>query len=115
ASFGMEEGTEATLSDDVFGLIIGKSVRFRFFSSTVRRDDRVGIRLDYWKDEELDELAEIEITLSGNNNQENELIPVNLRSVVTEIGTLELHAVSQRDDASWKIEFEVRSTEEASL
>ncbi|MCK5872488.1 MAG: Hsp70 family protein [Methylococcales bacterium] len=113
ASFGMEEGTEATLSDDIFGLVIGKSVRFRFFSSTVRRDDRVGTRLDYWTDDELDELSEIEITLSGNNNQADELIPVNLRSVVTEIGTLELHAVSQRDDTRWKIEFEVRSTEDA--
>ena len=113
APFGMEEGTEITLPDDEFGLVIGESVRFRFFSSTVRRDDIVGTRLDYWTEEELEELDEIEITLSEENHQAGEVVPVHLRSVVTEIGTLELHAVSQRDKASWKIEFEVRATEEA--
>jgi hypothetical protein len=109
APFGMEEGTEALLPDDEFGLVIGEPVRFRFFGSNNRREDLVGSRLDYWSEEELDELDEIEITLPEDEHKMGEVIPVNLRAVVTEVGTLELHAVSQRDGANWKIEFDVRA------
>ncbi|NOQ36372.1 MAG: Hsp70 family protein [Methylococcaceae bacterium] len=113
APFGMEEGTEAPLPDDEFGLVIGEPVRFRFFASNIRREDTVGVRLDYWSDEELDELDEIEITLPEDEHKAGEVVPVHLRAAVTEVGTLELHAVSQRDDASWKIEFDVRAGEES--
>ncbi len=112
APFGMEEGTEALLPDDEFGLVIGEPVRFRFFGSNNRREDLVGTRLDYWGDEELDELDEIEITLPEDGHKVGEVIPVHLRAVVTEVGTLELHADSQRDGASWKIEFDVRAGDE---
>lgn len=109
APFGMEEGTEEALPGDEFGLVIGESVRFRFFSSHNRREDKVGKRLDYWTDEELQELDEIEIILPEDDRNKGEVVPVHLSAAVTEIGTLELHAVSQRDDHRWKIEFEVRS------
>jgi len=112
APFGMEEGTETLLPDDEFGLVIGEPVRFRFFGSNNRREDIAGTRLDYWSDEELEELDEIEITLPEDEHKMGEVIPVNLRAVVTEVGTLELHAVSQRDDANWKIEFDVRAGDE---
>ena len=69
APFGMEEGTREELPDDEFGLVIGEPVRFRFFASNIRREDKVGTRLDYWTDEELSELDEIEITLSGRRSQ----------------------------------------------
>jgi len=109
APFGMEEGTQEELPDDEFGLIIGEPVRFRFFASHTRRDDRVGTRLDYWTDDELSELAEIEITLPEENRRPGEIIPVHLCAAVTEVGTLELHAVSQKDQGRWKIEFDVRA------
>ncbi len=112
APFGMEEGTETLLPDDEFGLVIGEPVRFRFFGSNNRREDLAGSRLDYWSDEELEELDEIEITLPEDTHKMGEVIPVNLRAVVTEVGTLELHAVSQRDGANWKIEFDVRAGDE---
>jgi len=112
APFGMEEGTEAVLPDDEFGLVIGEPVRFRFFASHTRREDTVGTRLDYWSDDELEELNEIEITLPEEGHQAGEVIPVHLRAAVTEVGTLELHAVSQRTYSKWKIEFDVRAGEE---
>lgn len=112
APFGMEEGTEALLPDDEFGLIIGEPVRFRFFNSTNRREDVIGTRLDYWSDEELEELNEIEITLPEDAHKAGDIIPVHLRAVVKEIGTLELHAVSQQDQTNWKIEFDVRVSDE---
>ncbi len=111
APFGMEEGTSQELPDDEFGLVIGEPVRFRFFASTTRREDKVGTRLDYWTGEELTELAEIEITLHEEGRRPGEVVPVHLCAAVTEVGTLELQAVSQKDQGRWKIEFDVRAGE----
>ena len=111
APFGMEEGTQKELPDDEFGLVVGEPVRFRFFASNTRRDDSVGTRLDYWTEEELSELDEIEITLAEDGRRAGEVVPVHLRAAVTEVGTLELHAVSQKDGGQWKIEFDVRAGE----
>jgi molecular chaperone DnaK (HSP70) len=113
APFGMEEGTQEELPDDEFGLVIGEPVRFRFFASNTRRDDVVGTRLDYWAEGELEELDEIEVTLPEEGRRPGEVIPVHLLAAVTEVGTLELQAVSQKDDGRWKIEFDVRAGEEA--
>ncbi|WP_020160293.1 MULTISPECIES: Hsp70 family protein [Methylobacter] len=113
APFGMEEGTQEELPDDEFGLVIGEPVRFRFFASNTRRDDVVGTSLDYWAEGELEELDEIEVTLPEEGRRPGEVIPVHLLAAVTEVGTLELQAVSQKDDGRWKIEFDVRAGEEA--
>ncbi len=111
APFGMEEGTQEELPDDEFGLVIGEPVRFRFFASNSRREDKVGTRLEYWTDEELSELDEIEITLPEEGRRPGEVVPVHLCAAVTEVGTLELQAVSQKDSGRWKIEFDVRAGE----
>ena len=111
APFGMEEGTQEELPDDEFGLVIGEPVRFRFFASNIRREDKVGKRLEYWTDEELSELDEIEITLPEEGRRPGEVVPVHLCAAVTEVGTLELQAVSQKDSGRWKIEFDVRAGE----
>ena len=112
APFGMEEGTQEELPHDEFGLVIGEPVRFRFFASNTRRDDVVGTRLDYWADGELEELDEIEVTLPEEGRRPGEIVPVHLCAAVTEVGTLELQAVSQKDNGRWKIEFDVRAGEE---
>lgn len=111
APFGMEEGTQQELPADEFGLVVGEPVRFRFFASTSRREDQVGIRLDQWSHQGIEELDEIEITLPEESRKPGEIVPVHLCAAVTEVGTLELHAVSQRDQGRWKIEFDVRATE----
>jgi len=112
APFGMEEGTDTDLLEDEFGLVIGEPVRFRFFGSKTRREDIVGTRLDYWTEEELEELDEIEITLPEENRKIGEVVPVHLCASVTEVGTLELKAISNKDDHHWKIEFDVRAGDE---
>jgi hypothetical protein len=111
APFGMEEGSEQELPNDEFGLVIGEPVRFRFFGSKTRRDDTVGTRLEAWSDEELEELDEIEITLPEEGHCAGEVVPVFLSAAVSEVGTLELRAVSRRDQQRWKIEFDVRAGE----
>ncbi len=114
APFGMEEGTEESLPDEVFGLVVGEPVRFRFFASNNRREDQVGTRLEYWSEDELEELDEIEVTLPEEGRRVGEIVPVHLSSAVTEVGTLELHAISEQDEQQrWKIEFDVRAGEEA--
>ena len=111
APFGMEEGTSEELPNDEFGLVVGEPVRFRFFASTIRREDKVGTRLDYWTDEELAELDELDIILPEEGRRSGEIVPVHLCAAVTEVGTLELQAVSQKDSGRWKIEFDVRAGE----
>lgn len=112
APFGMEEGTEEELPNEEFGLIIGEPVRFRFFASKTRRDDLVGTRLETWDADEMEELDEIEITLPEEGRMAGDIVPVHLSSAVTEVGTLELKAVSNQDGKRWKIEFDVRAGED---
>ncbi len=112
APFGMEEGSRASLPEEVFGVVVGEPVRFRFFGSTVRRGDEAGARLESWKDTELEELSPIEITLPADKRREGDVVPVRLASSVTEVGTLLIEAVPlepQAEGERWKIELSVRA------
>jgi molecular chaperone DnaK (HSP70) len=108
APFGMEEGSEEELPPQEFGLIVGEPVRFRFFGSSVRRQDQVGTQLEYWDDEEIQELEGIEATLPAEGRTPGEVVPVKLSAAVTETGTLRLDALPRGGNERWKVEFEVR-------
>lgn len=108
APFGMEEGTEAELPALELGLVVGEPVHFRFFASSVRRQDGVGTQLGAWAPDELQELAPISATLPPEGRSPGEVVPVRLHARVTEAGTLELEAVPRSGSERWKIEFDVR-------
>ncbi|MEP6588694.1 MAG: Hsp70 family protein, partial [Polaromonas sp.] len=108
APFGMEEGTEADLPAQEFGLVVGVPVHLRFMGSSVRRQDQLGTLLDFWAPDELQELGEIQATLPAEGRQPGEVVQVRLRAVATETGTLELTAVAAGSDEHWKVEFDVR-------
>lgn len=108
APFGMEEGTQAELPPQEVGLVVGEPVRFRFFGSSVRREDQVGSVLEHWSDGELEELEEIEADLPAETRSPGEVVPVRLQAAVTEVGTLRLDAVSRSGDERWKVELNVR-------
>jgi molecular chaperone DnaK (HSP70) len=111
APFGMEEGTAADVPGQELGVVVGEKVRFRFFGSNVRRTDAVGTALDRWKGDELDELAPIEVDLPAEGRTEGDVVPVRLRSSITEVGTLLLEAVPltpKKKDERWKVELSVR-------
>ncbi|WP_042267431.1 Hsp70 family protein [Paraburkholderia heleia] len=108
APFGMEEGTQAALPPQEFGLVVGEPVHFRFFGSSVRRQDQVGAMLDYWSPEELQELEAIQATLPTEGRTPGEVVPVKLHARVTEAGTLELEAMPSGTNERWKVEFDVR-------
>jgi molecular chaperone DnaK (HSP70) len=113
APFGMEEGTDAELPAQEFGLVVGEPVHFRFFGSSVRRQDQVGTLLDYWSPEELQELDEIQATLPPEGRSPGEIVAVKLHARVTEAGTLELEAIPRGTGERWKVEFDVRGNASA--
>jgi len=108
APFGMEEGARAAILAEELGLVVGEPVRFRFFGSSVRRDDTVGTVLDRWAEGELQELAELEAELPTSGRTPGEVVAVRLQATVSEVGVLELDAVPRTGDERWKLSLDVR-------
>jgi molecular chaperone DnaK (HSP70) len=109
APFGMEEGTQADIPPQEFALVVGEPTVFRFFASSVRRDDRAGDTVeDAVRSDELEEVAPIETSLKGDAER---LVPVNLQAAVTEVGTLELRCLEKGGAGRWNLELNVRSGE----
>jgi hypothetical protein len=108
--FGMEEGTEADVPGQEFGLIVGAPAEFRFLGSTVRRSDPVGTMVEDWEGQ-IDEMAPLTTTLEASG-RDGQTVPVHLHSKVTPIGTLELWCISRDGKQRWKLEFNVRERPE---
>jgi molecular chaperone DnaK (HSP70) len=110
--FGMEEGTEHDVPSGQFGLVVGEPAHFRFFSSNVRKTDRVGELLSSWSDDEIAETDSLEATLPADESLDQTYVPVRFHSKVTELGVFELWCVSTQSDRRWKLEFSVRDDAE---
>jgi hypothetical protein len=106
--FGMEEGTEATILDREFGLVVGEPAEFRFLSSTIRKQDHFGTLLEDWGDD-LEELSPLEVTLQLDGKL-GSVVPVRIETRVTELGTLEVWCVSRDGSNRWKLELNIRET-----
>jgi hypothetical protein len=115
APFGMEEGSSANVDGGELGVVVGERVHFRFFGSTVRRKDAVGAAIERWKQGEIEELPPIEVNLPAEGRVTGDVVPVTLRTQVTEVGTLLLEAIPRepkKKDERWKVELSVRGTKE---
>ncbi len=111
APFGMEEGAATEMQSAELGVVVGEPVRLRFFGSSVRRDDASGARFSQRRAHDVDELAPIEVTLPEGDRTLGDVVPVYLRSELTEVGTLKLFAVPhvpKKDGERWEIELSVR-------
>ena len=107
--FGLEEGSAPVAPPQEFGLVVGEPVRFRFFGSSVRREDQVGDLLEEWREDELDELDEIQTTLPAKDRKKGEVVAVRLQAAVTEVGTLELTAIPvDATEERWNVAFNTR-------
>jgi hypothetical protein len=111
APFGMEEGVEAALLEQEFGLVVGEPVDLRFMGSSVRRQDALGTLLDAWTPDELQELGQIHVLLPAEGRPPGEVVQVRLRAVATETGTLALTAEATQGEGRWKVEFDVRASQ----
>lgn len=116
APFGMDEGSEAALPPHELGVVVGEPVQFRFFGSSVRREDAAGATLEHWAAGELEELSPIVVTLPAEGRAAGDVVPIRLASQITPVGTLLLEAVPLEplsDDERWKIELGVRAESHA--
>ncbi len=107
--FGMEEGSDAEIRGREFGLVVGQPAIFPFLASNTRKQDTVGEEVEDWGGE-IDEVTTLETHLEASDDEAGgTVIPVWLRSRVTEIGTLELWCVSRANpERQWKLEFNIR-------
>jgi len=103
--FGMEEGSEVAIPGREFGLVVGQPAEFRFFTSTARKNDKVGDLIEDYGDQ-LEELSPMEVSFPAGETS-SEVVPVSFETVVTETGMLQLWCVA-RDGRKWKLEFNVR-------
>ncbi|MCU1279098.1 MAG: molecular chaperone, partial [bacterium] len=108
APFGMEEGTEAEVADQEFGLVVGEPAEFRFLASSTRPEDHVGTMVEDARREDLKELTPVATALEADAAHAGELVPVTLKSRVTEVGTLELWCEERKGARRWKLEYNVR-------
>ncbi|MBQ2848866.1 MAG: Hsp70 family protein, partial [Thermoguttaceae bacterium] len=123
APVGMEEGTELAVPSDEFELVVGEPAVFRFFGSTTRPQDRPGTLLDLAEDDgDLLETDPIETSLEapeidgddGENGEGGgtsggvEYVATRFRTVVTELGALEIWCEEVDGPRRWKLEFSVR-------
>ena len=106
---GMQEGSELLVGGQHFGLLTGQPADFRFFSSEIRSGDKPGQILPD-AERELEDISLLEIELPPMAEfPAGQVIPVQINSVVTELGTLELWMKHTNSDRRWKVEFQVRT------
>ena len=106
---GMQEGSELLIEGRELGLLTGHPAEFRFYSSSVRSGDRPGQILPD-AERELEETSLLEINLPPLPDfAAGQVVPVQINSVVTELGTLELWMKHINSDRRWKVEFQVRT------
>jgi hypothetical protein len=106
---GMQEGSDLLIEGRDFGLLTGHPAEFRFFSSADRSGDGPGQILPD-AERELEETASLEINLPPLPEfPAGQVVPVQINSVVTELGTLELWMKHLSSDRRWKVEFQIRT------
>jgi hypothetical protein len=106
--FGMEEGSQIDVPSEEIGLVVGEQASFRFFSSSVRKNDHAGDIISSWGEDELEETDSLEAFLNADEKFTEGYVPVRFQSKLTEIGIFELWCKSTISDDAWKLEFSVR-------
>jgi molecular chaperone DnaK (HSP70) len=104
---GHEAGQTVELGSRTFNLMLGRPVQFPLFTST---SDHVVSSGDIVKmSDDLHPLPPIHTVLKSSEDKTGQ-VPVHLRALLTEIGTLELWCVSDASEERWRLEFELRGT-----
>ncbi len=106
---GQEEAETIDLGGRVFNLALGKPVRFPLYSTSSDRFEKSGEVVAV--SEDMDPLAPIHALLKGAGGRTGN-VPVHLRAMLTEIGTLELWCADSSSDERWRLEFELRGDQQ---
>jgi hypothetical protein len=108
---GTPEGTEQTF-EHLFVVTANRPVSFTLCSSTTRAD-RAGdiVQLDAGIDA-LQRAPLVTVFRYGRKSRHVEL-PVRVSATFTEVGTLELWCRSETSDHRWRLQFQVRGTDES--
>src|SRR5262249_4904251 len=102
---GSEEGQTLELGSRTFNLTLGRPVQFPLFTSTSGRVVFAGEFVTV--SDALHALPPIHTVLKSAEAKAGQ-VPVHLRAILTEIGTLELWCVSDVSNEQWRLEFELR-------
>ncbi|MFZ4874622.1 Hsp70 family protein [Janthinobacterium sp. Mn2066] len=110
---GSASGEEIRLTERVFALRLGRPVRFHLASSNSaahKLGDIVDLSAgDYVR---LPPMASVLHGQSGDKDKQRD-IAVQLATVMTEVGTLEMHCVAQDDNSQrWLLEFQLRAEQQ---
>ena len=111
---GSASGEEIRLTERLFALRLGRPVRFHLATSLFEAGapPRLGeiVDLDAGEYLRLPPLASVLHASDGNDKRD---ITVQLATVMTEVGTLEVHCVAEADtSARWLLEFQLRAGKE---
>ncbi|MEG1115876.1 MAG: molecular chaperone DnaK, partial [Janthinobacterium sp.] len=111
---GSASGEEIRLTERLFALRLGRPVRFHLATSLFEAGapPRLGeiVDLDAGEYLRLPPLASVLHASDGNDKRE---IIVQLATVMTEVGTLEVHCVAEADASQrWLLEFQLRAGKE---
>lgn len=108
AGRGMGEGEEVELADQVLELSTNQHVQFPLFVSTTRIGDTPGT-LYPRDDESVTALPPLGSRLQFGKSLESRPVPVRLRALLTETGTLEVWCESRETPHRWKLSFDLRT------
>ena len=112
--FGMEEGTSQEIPYNGLGLVVGETTEFKFFGSADRTEDNAGDILSDANRDDLHNLPSLsaKLPVEDKNTPAGTLVPVRLRAVLSEIGTLQLWCLEEGGSKrEWKLEYEIRDAE----
>jgi molecular chaperone DnaK (HSP70) len=108
---GMQDGQRIEVPDREFTLITNRPVQFPLYATTLPRKDPVGSVLDLDADE-VDHLPPLQTVVKFGKQKAGTPVPVRLQVRRTELGTLELSCLSRMSGARFKLEFDLRGTED---
>ncbi len=109
--FGLEEGSEVDVPYSGLGLIVGETTEFRFYASSTRTSDATGVIIN---DVDTDDVVELpaltaELPVDDSGIPPGAMVPVRLKTILSEIGTLQLWCLEEAGERRWKLEYEVRT------
>ena len=105
---GMVEGEQRALTEPVLDLAANRHVQFPLYMSTSRMGDRPGevYPLD---SEDTVSLAALGSRMAFGKSLDSRSVPVSLRVMLTETGTLEIWCESRQTSHRWKLTFDLRN------